>query len=640
MLGYQPAAPVTFDPVMTILSILIAIAGTGAGFLVAADWQSRTAAIVGGSVIGLSVAAMHYTGMFAYRVEGLVSWDQTYLTASLVLAVIFGALAMVFAGRWEENARKHIATALLVICIVSLHFTGMAAFQVAPMPGVEPAQNAGVYWAMALSITAVGLVIVGTSVSNYLIDCTRAESDQRLRHMAMHDALTGLPNRASFNVYLDRLLGNGQLGERQLAVIGIDLNRFKEINDAWGHSAGDMTLCALADRLRALAGPMDYVARLGGDEFCAATPFHSESELHLFVSRLEEAMHRPLTLENFECSAGASIGVAVHPRDGEDRESLTSNADLAMYRAKSDPAQNTCYYDTVMGDAVRDQRNLASDLRDAIGNDELRLHYQVQTSLTTGDITGYEALLRWTHPGRGPIPPAEFIPLAEANGLILALGEWVLRRACGDAALWSPSYKVSVNLSAVQLAHPGLPQLVHEVLLDSGLAPKWLELELTETALVKDKIRSLHAIRQIKALGVSIALDDFGTGYSSLDTLRTFPFDKIKLDRSFIEHVGRDAQTRAIVRAVMALGKSLSIPVLAEGIETAEQLSLLKREACDEAQGYLLGRPIPVADLAKQGGPLLTASETPTKSCVREVAIACVAEHAAQEPLNTGRDAA
>jgi EAL domain-containing protein (putative c-di-GMP-specific phosphodiesterase class I) len=274
-----------------------------------------------------------------------------------------------------------------------------------------------------------------------------------------------------------------------------------------------------------------------------------------------------------------------------------------MYRAKTDPSQSVCYYDTEIGAAVRDRRVLANDLRHAISNDELDVHYQVQTSVTDGAIRGYEALLRWTHPERGAISPARFIPLAESNGLILALGEWVLRRACKDASRWEPGYKVAVNLSSVQLAHTNLPDLVARVLKDSGLQADRLELELTETAVVKDKVRSLDFIQQIKALGVSVALDDFGTGYSSLDTLRTFPFDKIKLDRSFVEGLNSDERALAIIRAVLALGRSLSIPVLAEGIETSDQLALLRSEACDEAQGYLLGRPIPVGKLAAEGGP-------------------------------------
>jgi EAL domain-containing protein (putative c-di-GMP-specific phosphodiesterase class I) len=265
-----------------------------------------------------------------------------------------------------------------------------------------------------------------------------------------------------------------------------------------------------------------------------------------------------------------------------------------MYKAKIDPMLDVCFYDTELGEEVRERRALANDLRGAIETDQLELHYQVQTSIGTGEVRGFEALLRWTHPGRGPIPPADFIPLAEANGLILPLGEWVLRRACRDAAGWDNDHKVAVNLSAVQLTHTGLPRQIQQILLETGLPVSRLEIELTETALIKDKVQSLHIMRRIKALGVSVALDDFGTGYSSLDILRTFPFDKIKLDRSFTEELESDHRSLAVVRAILALAKSLGIPVLAEGIETMNQLSLLKDEACDEGQGFYLGRPAPM----------------------------------------------
>jgi diguanylate cyclase (GGDEF)-like protein len=491
----------------------------------------------------------------------------------------------------------------------------MAAFAVTPMPGVEVGADSAALRAMALSIGIVGLLIVGTGISTYWIDNqTRADSDEQLRHMALHDPLTGLPNRTNFNAYLDRLLDARAPGGAQVAVVGIDLDHFKEINDVFGHGTGDMALCAVADRLRGFEGERGYAARLGGDEFCAVVMFEGEADLQHAVERLEALMFRPLRLGDIEAAAGASIGVAVHPRDGNDREALMRNADLAMYRAKADPDQNVCFYDTEMGDAVRERRTLVSDLRHALATDALEVHYQVQTSVTSGAVRGYEALLRWTHPERGRISPAEFIPLAEANGLILTLGEWVLRRACRDAAQWEPGYKVAVNLSSVQLAHTNLPGLVQRILRESGLPPERLELELTETALIKDKPRSLHFIRQIKALGVSVALDDFGTGYSSLDTLKTFPFDKIKLDRSFVEGLSSDPRSLAIVRAVLALARSLSIPVLAEGIETPEQLALLRSEACDEAQGFLLGRPIPVGQLASNGGPIVAdapAAEAP-----------------------------
>jgi EAL domain-containing protein (putative c-di-GMP-specific phosphodiesterase class I) len=272
-----------------------------------------------------------------------------------------------------------------------------------------------------------------------------------------------------------------------------------------------------------------------------------------------------------------------------------------MYRAKADPVRSICFYERAMDETVRVRRTLSADLRGALSQGQLSVYYQAQNSLTTGEIIGYEALLRWQHPKQGFIPPSEFIPLAEENGLILQIGEWVLHEACTQAVTWKEPYKVAVNLSPVQFAHTDLPGIVARVLQRTGLAPERLELELTESTIFANRERSLQVLREIKALGVHIALDDFGTGYSSLDTLRTFPFDKIKLDRSFFGELAASPQATAIVRAVLALGKSLGIPVLAEGIETLDQLSLLTDEGCDEAQGYWFGRPAPLSQLVASG---------------------------------------
>lgn len=304
---------------------------------------------------------------------------------------------------------------------------------------------------------------------------------------------------------------------------------------------------------------------------------------------------------------GASFGVAIYPDHAGTKPVLINNADLAMYRAKADPLKTFCFYEPSMDEAVRARRSLAADLRDANNNNQLSIYYQVQTALSTNEIRGYEALLRWQHPQHGFVPPSEFIPIAEENGLILQIGEWVLRQACATAKTWNPPYKVAVNLSPVQFAHSDLPRLIMETLVETGLSPERLEIELTESTIFADRERALHTLRQIKGLGVSIALDDFGSGYSSLDTLRSFPFDKIKLDRSFMGEIG--PQAKAIIRAVLALGKSLNIPILAEGIETPEQFSMLAREGCDEAQGFLLGRPASLEEIVQSGQITLTAHE-------------------------------
>lgn len=600
MLGYQPGTAVTLDAWLTIASGLIAIGGSGLAFLLATSRALKFAPLFGGALLGLTISAMHFIGMFAYRVDGIVTWDAGYIAAAIAMAVAFAAAALHLTVRWQGGWRCMVPSLTLVAGIVLLHFTGMAAFMVEPIAGYQSGANSAAFTVMAVAVAIAGVLILGTGLATFYIEKRMREaSDAQLRHMALHDPLTGLPNRTSFSARLDARLAGQHSGST--AVAAIDLNRFKEINDSWGHAAGDHVLCELAERLRKFDGARHFAARLGGDEFCVILKTADETELQKLVQQLEALLCEPIAYGTLETSPGGSIGVAVYPRDGEDRDTLVRNADLAMYRAKSDPLVNVCFYNSELGEIVRERRQLANDLRHAIDNDELALHYQVQTAIGTGEVRGYEALLRWTHPEKGSISPADFIPLAEANGLILPLGDWVLRKACVDAASWPHPHKVAVNLSAIQLTHIGLPQQIHQVLIETGLPPARLEIELTETALIKDKAQSLHIMRQIKALGVSIALDDFGTGYSSLDTLRTFPFDKIKLDKSFTDELKTDQRSLAVVRAVLVLAKSLSIPVLAEGIETQEQLDLLHLESCDEGQGFLLGRPAPIAIVAQLG---------------------------------------
>lgn len=423
----------------------------------------------------------------------------------------------------------------------------------------------------------------------------RKQDEARIAHMARHDGLTGLPNRDHFNHHADRELERAQRAGHKVAALAIDLDRFKEINDMRGHAAGDQVLKIIAERLQMLCGDSEFVARIGGDEFACVKHYTDPRDLTDFVSRVDDALHQRIDLDGFELATGGSIGVATYPEDADGREPLMNNADLALYRAKSQPRvagqEAVCYYEARMDEAARDRRALAKDLWQAIERDELRVHYQVQKSVTSQVITGYEALLRWQHPQRGFVSPVDFIPVAEECGAILEIGEWVLRTACVEAATWTNGAKIAVNLSPVQLSHPDLVGMVQSILIETGLSPQRLELEITESTIIGDKTRALHILRQIKGFGVTIAIDDFGTGYSSLDTLNAFPFDKIKIDRSFLLEAEQSPQARAIIRAILALGKSLEVPVLAEGVETVAQLELLRSEGCDEAQGYYFGRP-------------------------------------------------
>lgn len=595
ILAYDVRAPITFDPLLTMWSLLAAIIGCGGGFYVASTNKDVRSSAVGGALVGLSIVVMHYAGMIAYRVDGIVQWNGAYMFASLVLSVTLAALALSLHGRREWPHSDEAALGVFVLGVVALHFTAMAAVSVMPLITGAPLANHATLQGMAVAVAGATLIVAGAGVASYLIDArTNQSTIDKLRHMALSDALTGLPNRTRYGDHLTYELNLAKDIGGKLAAIRIDLDRFKDINDLRGHDAGDTVLKIISHRLQNILGDGEFVARVGGDEFAAAKRFSVLGDLQDFVSRLENALSQPIRTDKFEVVTGGSLGVAIYPDDANTLERLVCNADLAMYRAKADVTRATCYYEAQMDEAARERQLLGQDLKRAIELNQLELHYQVQNSVSTGEICGYEVLLRWKHPERGRVPPATFIPVAEETGAILEIGEWVLRTACREAAKWNDNSKIAINLSPVQLAHIDVAHLVHEVLIDTGLSPRRLELELTESAIVADKARTLHTLRQIKALGATIAIDDFGTGYSSLDTLRSFPFDRIKLDRSFIREVEHSQQAKAIVRAVLALGKTLDIAVLAEGVETHHQLAILRQEGCDEAQGFFFGRPSPV----------------------------------------------
>ena len=416
-------------------------------------------------------------------------------------------------------------------------------------------------------------------------------SEAAISHLAKHDPLTGLPNRNRFEELFATAIDEADEHTSKLAVIAIDLDRFKEINDSYGHAAGDKVLSALADKFKSSVKPGEVVARIGGDEFAALKPFSSMEDLREFLARMDRNLMGKVAFHDTIVETSGSMGVAIYPGDGTDRSKLLSNADLALYRAKAEIDQRICYYESEMDEQARQRRAMARDLWKAIEDEGFTLVYQVQKSIMSDTVTGYEVLLRWDRPDHGPVSPTEFIPVAEECGAIIAIGNWVLKKACEEAVLWPEPHKIAVNVSGVQLGQLELVDMVRMVLFQTGLAPERLELEVTETAIIADKKRAMTVLKQIKALGVSIAIDDFGTGYSSLDTLRSFPFDKIKLDRSFMGEVQESEQAKAIVRAILALGRSLSVPVLAEGVETLEQLEVLRFEGCMEAQGFLLGRP-------------------------------------------------
>ena len=592
VVAYDAGTPFTFDPAWTMVSLFVAVAGSAYGLWLALSTRLRAAPEIGGAVVGCAISAMHYSGMLAFHIEGTIEWEAGYILLSLLLAVSFGALTLRQAVRPTVKNAAH-PVGLFVLAVVSLHFTGMAALAVTP--AASPVGPAAFPALAAFAVVGVGMLVAGSGVISYLIDEQASqETLRRLEQLALNDALTGLPNRTSALDRLDDELQQAARTGMKVAVIGFDLDRFKEINDVHGHKAGDDVLATLGRRIKALLEEGEFAARVGGDEFMAVTRFRDRTRLEAFLARLDRVLTAPLRIGGTDLASAASIGVAIYPDDGTDREMLICHADLAMYQSKADLTHRISFYEAEMELAVLERYALVQDLGRALESGQFALHYQVQKCVATDETVGYEALLRWRHPRHGNISPAVFIPLAEETGHIIAIGEWVLRTACAEAATWDVPHKIAVNLSPVQFINADIPALVRSVLMETGLSPKRLDLEITESTFIADKAKALHALRRIKALGVMLSIDDFGVGYSSFDTLRSFPFDKIKLDGCFTQDAERSSEARAILRSVLALGRSLGIPVLAEGVETAEQLALLRAEGCAEAQGYHLGRPAPM----------------------------------------------
>jgi diguanylate cyclase (GGDEF)-like protein/PAS domain S-box-containing protein len=447
-------------------------------------------------------------------------------------------------------------------------------------------------------------VLDGKNQPQYLIqtneDITdRRQTESRMAHMAFHDGLTDLPNRVAFVQALSQMI-DACAGTDEFAVLSIDLDRFKEVNDVFGHEVGDKLLVEASRRIQNSAQGA-VVARLSGDEFGLIIDGPQPEAGRALAERLIQAMGKEFVIDDKIMHISVTAGVAVFPHNGNDAAALLANADVALFRAKAVARGSVCVFEAQMDQQIRDRRAMHHELSQAIKNGELTLNYQPLAKIGK-DVIGFEALVRWNHPTRGMVSPGMFIPLAEESGLIVEMGEWILRAACREAASWNRPLQIAVNLSPVQFLHGDLVSLVHSILLETGLPPGRLELEITEGVLIGDFDRGLALLRRLKALGVRIAMDDFGSGYSSLSYLQSFPFDKIKIDREFVMNLGRNAQSAAIIRAVIGLGHGLDVPIVAEGVETQEQLSFLASESCDQVQGYFIGKPAPIQQYAELVG--------------------------------------
>ena len=615
MLAYLPGLPIGYDLETTLLSVGAAVVVTGLGWA-AALGERRGMALLGGAVVGAGVGTMHYIGMAAVEVAGFMVWDYDLVAASVVLGIVLAAAAL-WLHHLPTPGRARFAPVLLTVAICALHFTAMAAASIYPSNAVEVPASSVDSATLAIAITAGILAIFAAGFGVILFERRlagarlaeaehRAELADRIVWLAEHDALTGLPNRTAF---AERLAEAAQAAtsERGCAVLTIDLDRFKEVNDTLGHPFGDQILQEAAERLRATVGDGDVITRLGGDEFAVIRHAVADPDaVGALAKRIVDELERPFQFDGHTVVIGASVGISLGPRDGASGEQLLKLSDVALYRAKQESRGSYRFFESGMDARMQERRVLEADLRVAIQQGQFEVYYQPLLDLSTSTITCFEALVRWHHPTRGLTLPGEFIPIAEESNLIIPIGEWVLRQACRDAAGWPDGIKVAVNLSPAQFKRGDLIAVTMSALANAGLEPERLELEITESVLLHDEAWVRSLLERLAGLGVSIAMDDFGTGYSSLSYLRSFPFTKIKIDRSFVEGVAGQSDALAIVQATIQLSRKLGMETTAEGVETAEQLAILGAEGCTHAQGFHISRPVPIGKveglLAEYGG--------------------------------------
>jgi diguanylate cyclase (GGDEF)-like protein/PAS domain S-box-containing protein len=660
MLALELPGHIIWSVDLVVTSVAFAIGFGSLAFFVAArrdDWGNT---FLAATLLTLAIVAMHFTGMGAVAVMPgpAHAADAAFLSPALLSVVVAGAAAIILgmclvaalSDRLSKDklrqqrvlldtALQNMSQGLCMfdaqgrIVLFNERYTKMMGLSGASLKGKslldlfryrkaagEFAGDPDEFFARVIAEARAGKS--GTRIMQTLAgralrvmdqsmpgggwiatfeDITEWQQAQaQIAHMARHDALTNLPNRTLFREQLEYALRRIKRDE-QVAVFCVDLDHFKDVNDSLGHPIGDDLLKQVARRLKECIREGDTVSRLGGDEF-AIVQVGTElqvSQASALASRLIEIVGAPYIIQGHQVVIGTSIGISVAPEDGSDPDQLLKNADMALYRAKADGRGTYRFFESGMDARAQARRMLELELRAALLRDEFEVHYQPIHDLQIDQIVCFEALVRWNHPLRGTIPPMSFIPLAEETGLIVPIGDWVLRTACMDAVRWSRDVRVAVNLSPAQFKNRNLVASVIGALSASGLAPQRLELEITESVLLQDNETTLATLHKLRDFGVRISMDDFGTGYSSLSYLRSFPFDKIKIDRSFIHELATRDDAMAIVRAVTGLGQSLGISTTAEGVETSEQLALLRSEGCTEVQGYLFSQPRPAADVEK-----------------------------------------
>jgi diguanylate cyclase len=613
MLAFRLPVPMGYDPLITFLSLLIAIASSAfALWMVCQQRLSWPRLCVGAVLMGAGVCAMHYTGMAAMRMHPGIRYIPSLFLLSVVIAITASgaALWIAFHLRRRTSKIRLLRTGAAVImgfAIAGMHYTGMAAAQfpknsICSMAGTGLSTNsmAPLIVVFALAVLSIALIIsmldFRMEVRTAVLASSLDQANEELHFLALHDGLTKLPNRTLLEDRLDQEIANAKRNQKLFSILFLDLDGFKQINDAYGHQVGDLLLIEVAQRIRAVVRARDTVARLGGDEFVLLADSGEPADVASLASMLIMAIQRPFALAGHDCQVTVSIGIAIYKGDETRRQDLLKNADAAMYHAKALGRNTYCFFEVSMNEDAQHHLQVLHDLRLAMERQELVLYYQPKFDAHSRAMLGAEALIRWKHPTRGLLLPADFIPLAEKIGLIVPIGEWTVQEACRQISEWQAAgysgWTVAVNLSPVQFSHPGLLELVQRNLERYALNPDCLVLEITESTAMRDPASSMSILQKLYQMGVRISIDDFGTGYSSLLYLKRLPAGELKIDRGFVRELSQGSEDAEIISAIVALGRSLNLEIVAEGVETVAQQEFLTNLGCSSLQGFLLGRPM------------------------------------------------
>src|SRR6266481_575032 len=620
MLAFSLPIRMGYDVAVTILSMGIAIVVSGfALFIVSRSTLSWRRLLLSGVLMGTGICAMHYTGMAAMKMSPSIKYDLTIFSASIAIAVVASCVALwiAFTLRTDTSWMKYAklgSSVIMGFAITGMHYTGMAAAQFAPNSMCLTGTFVDNSW-MAGTITGITALILCTTLGISVMDA-RMESrtakmvtslqsaNDELQRIALLDPLTKLPNRLLLEDRISQAISYCQRNRHMCAVLFVDIDRFKTVNDSLGHYVGDELLRAVGESLRLLIREEDTVSRLGGDEFVIMLGEILQPENAAAVAqKVIESLGHAFRVHAHELYVTASVGIVLYPENGDTAQALITMADAAMYSAKNSGRNNFQFFTAEMNTFFPERLALENDLRHALERREFELHYQPKVDIQKNQVVGMEALLRWRHPEKGLLPPNEFIPLAEETGLIIPIGRWVIEEACAQNKAWQdkglPKPRVAVNISGVQFRQKDLLASINQALANSGMAPRFLEVEITESVVMQNASETIITLEHLRRAGVHIAIDDFGTGYSSLSYLKRFPMNTLKIDRSFIQDVSEDMDDAAIVRSIIGLAHNLRLNVVAEGVETKQQLQLLHSLGAAEYQGYYMSKPLPATEFER-----------------------------------------